>query len=295
MYDVHRLRLLRELSHRGTLAAVAEALGFSPSSVSHQLTQLEREVGARLLEPVGRGVRLTTAAHTLVAHTEAILRELEEAEADVAASRARVSGTVRIGSFQTAAHGLLLDVVDTLTDRYPDLEASFTHVDAAEALPALVARDFDLVLSEHYPGDAPPAHRGVRTEQIADDPLLLATPTGWTAKTLADLAEAPWVMELPGTTVRRWTTAQCRAAGFEPHVVFESADVTWHARLVARGRAAAYLPRMGVEPTGDVRLMATGRSRAIMLSRRSGSERNPAVAAVRSAFVDAAPVSTPPT
>jgi DNA-binding transcriptional LysR family regulator len=85
VYDVHRLRLLRELSHRGTLAAVAEALGYSPSAISHQLGILERETGATLLEPAGRGVRLTPAAVALVARTEIILRELERAEADIAA------------------------------------------------------------------------------------------------------------------------------------------------------------------------------------------------------------------
>ncbi|GAA5609588.1 hypothetical protein Spla01_00718 [Streptomyces platensis] len=58
MFDLHRLRLLRELKHRGTLAAVAAALSYSPSAVSQQPSQLETEVGVPLLEPVGRRVRL---------------------------------------------------------------------------------------------------------------------------------------------------------------------------------------------------------------------------------------------
>jgi DNA-binding transcriptional LysR family regulator len=86
MFDLHRLRLLRELKHRGTLAAVAAALSYAPSSVSQQLSQLEAEVGVRLLEPVGRRVRLTEQAEILVAHTEAVLERLERAEADIATS-----------------------------------------------------------------------------------------------------------------------------------------------------------------------------------------------------------------
>lgn len=86
MFDLHRLRLLRELKHRGTLAAVAAALSYSPSSISQQLSQLEAEVGVRLLEPVGRRVRLTAQAEILVAHTEAVLERLERAEADLATS-----------------------------------------------------------------------------------------------------------------------------------------------------------------------------------------------------------------
>ncbi|MFG2412945.1 helix-turn-helix domain-containing protein [Streptomyces goshikiensis] len=59
MLDVRRLRLLRELARRGTIAAVAEALAFSPSAVSQQLGVLEREAGLPLLERTGRRVRLT--------------------------------------------------------------------------------------------------------------------------------------------------------------------------------------------------------------------------------------------
>ncbi|BDZ54559.1 hypothetical protein GCM10025870_16320 [Agromyces marinus] len=59
MLDVRRLRLLVELAQRGTLTAVAEALSYSPSSVSQQLSQLEKEAGVPLLVQVGRRVQLT--------------------------------------------------------------------------------------------------------------------------------------------------------------------------------------------------------------------------------------------
>src|SRR6478672_3577451 len=68
MLDLHRLRLLRELHERGTIAAVAEALRFTPSAVSQQLAVLEAEAGVRLLERAGRGVRLTDPALVLAEH-----------------------------------------------------------------------------------------------------------------------------------------------------------------------------------------------------------------------------------
>ena len=104
MLDVRRLRLLVELSQRGTLAAVAEALSYSPSSVSQQLSQLEREAGVPLLVQVGRRVQLTPQAELLVGHARAVLDRLEEAESDVARSLTAVGGTVRIAVFQSAAH-----------------------------------------------------------------------------------------------------------------------------------------------------------------------------------------------
>src|ERR687890_6057 len=68
MLDLRRLRLLRELQERGTIAAVADALRFTPSAVSQQLAQLEREAGVKLLVRAGRGVRLTDPALVLVGH-----------------------------------------------------------------------------------------------------------------------------------------------------------------------------------------------------------------------------------
>src|SRR3954466_8149277 len=85
MLDLRRLRLLRELSERGTIAAVADALQFTPSAVSQQLAMLERETGVRLLERAGRGVRLTDPALVLVGHASALLDRAAEAEADLAA------------------------------------------------------------------------------------------------------------------------------------------------------------------------------------------------------------------
>ena len=80
MLDVRRLRLLRELQIRGTLAGVAEALSFSPSAVSQQLSLLEKEVGVELLRSSGRRVVLTPQAEILVSHTAEVLRTLERAE-----------------------------------------------------------------------------------------------------------------------------------------------------------------------------------------------------------------------
>lgn len=280
MHDLHRLRLLRELSHRGTLAAVAHALGYSPSAVSHQLSILEREVKTPLLEPAGRGVRLTPAAITLVAHTETILRELERAEASIAASRTEVTGTVRVATFQTAAHTLVLDAIDGLAEKHPHLIVTFAQLNAEAAIPALLARDFDLVLSEDYPGTPSPPHPGVTTSTILDDPLLLAVPTDWPARSLADLDESPWVMEPHGTAARAWSESLCRTAGFEPHVRYETSDLGLHAKIVARGRGVALLPRLGHAPSPDVRLIPTGNTRAITASTRTGSEDTPGIKAL---------------
>src|ERR671927_1381055 len=106
MLDLRRLRLLRELNARGTIAAVADALQFTPSAVSQQLAALEREAGVPLLEKAGRGVRLTDPALVLVEHADALLERAALAEADLAAAAGTVAGRVRIASFQSVAINL---------------------------------------------------------------------------------------------------------------------------------------------------------------------------------------------
>src|SRR5690349_21039933 len=121
MLDLHRLRLLREVRLRGSLAAAATALRYSPSAVSQQLAVFEREVGVPLLEKVGRGVRLTPQAEILVGHAEVVLERLEQAEAEVAASLSGVTGTVRVACFQTAALSLVPTMLGHVRAAYPRL------------------------------------------------------------------------------------------------------------------------------------------------------------------------------
>src|SRR3954452_14536382 len=108
MLDLRRLRLLHALHARGTIAAVADALRFTPSAVSQQLAVLEREAGVPLLEKAGRGVRLTDAAVVLVRHAEALLERAELAESDLPAAAGPIPGRARTASFQSVT--LLLAV-----------------------------------------------------------------------------------------------------------------------------------------------------------------------------------------
>src|SRR5918911_518503 len=152
MLDLRRLRLLRELARRGTIAAVAEALAYSPSAVSQQLAAREKEAGVRLLEPAGRRVRLTAQADLLVAHAEVLLEEMERAEASLARSLNQAVGTLRVAAFQTAVLALVPQALLDLESEHPSLRVEVTELEPEVALAALVTGEFDLVLGEEYPG-----------------------------------------------------------------------------------------------------------------------------------------------
>ncbi len=176
MLDLRRLRLLRELKQRGTIAAVADALQFTPSAVSQQLAMLERETGVRLLERAGRGVRLTDPALVLAEHADALLDRAAVAEADLAAAAGTVTGRARIAGFRSVVLHLALPAMAALADDAPRLRCEVVEAEPEQALPALALGDVDLVLGDewqHQPWRLP---AGLARHDLFRDPGLAAPP-----------------------------------------------------------------------------------------------------------------------
>ena len=176
MLDLRRLRLLRELQQRGTIAAVADALQFTPSAVSQQLAMLERETGVRLLERAGRGVRLTDPALVLVEHADALLERAAVAEADLAAAAGTVTGRGRIAGFRSVAAALALPAMRGARRDAPRLRCEVVEAEPEQALPALALGDVDLVLGDewqHQPWRLP---AGLARHDLFQRPGLAAPP-----------------------------------------------------------------------------------------------------------------------
>src|ERR687891_2319708 len=173
LLDLRKLRLLRELADRGTIAAVAEALAYTPSAVSQQLSALEREAGVPLLEKAGRRLRLTDAGVALAEHATALLARAEQAEAELERVQGEVRGTVRIAAFQTAALAFLPDLLRRVADRHPGLRIEYVEDDAEHALPALALGEVDLVVAEEYEHAPRPHHPGLVREPLREDRILV--------------------------------------------------------------------------------------------------------------------------
>ena len=279
MLDLRRLRLLRELKVRGTIAAVAEALAYSPSAISQQLSLLETEAGVPLLVKSGRRVQLTPQAEVLVAHTAVLLERVELMEAELVSSLTEVRGTVRLAVFQSAALGIVPQALTLLATEHPALRVEVTQREPENALFKVWARDFDLVIAEQYPGHSAPHQPDLDRVGLCEDELRLGG-----SPSLLDAAPRAWVMEPRGTASRHFAEQACRTAGFEPDVRFETADLQAHIRLVESGNAVAILPDLvwaGREPTvGLVRLPGEPR-REVFTSVREASRERPTIVALR--------------
>src|SRR5262249_15294198 len=129
--NVPRLRILYELSRRGSVSAAAEALWITPSAVSQQLAALEREVGTELVERVGRGVRPTEAGRRLAQEAEQVLAALDVAQSTVQELTSAEPAAVRVAAFPSVVLGVLSPALAQLRRTHPDLVVDVFEVEGA--------------------------------------------------------------------------------------------------------------------------------------------------------------------
>ena len=300
MLDLRRLRLLRELHDRGTIAAVADALQFTPSAVSQQLAMLERETGVRLLERAGRGVRLTDAALVLVEHADALLDRAARAESDLAAAAATVSGRGRIAGFQSVLLRLALPAIDALGREAPRLRCELVEAEPEQALPALAIGDVDLVLGDEWRHQPLRLPAGVQRHDLFEDAVFVVLPAGHPAAArhdeavpLAELAGEAWTSGHAGMGWEEMTQRTCRAlGGFEPDIRHRTNDAVVSVALAAQGLALTMLPELALRDRGAgvaLRAIAEGDvSRTIFAATRASDAARPSTQALLAAVHDAA-------
>jgi DNA-binding transcriptional LysR family regulator len=272
MLDLRRLRLLRELHERGTIAAVADALQFTPSAVSQQLAALEREAGVPLLERAGRGVRLTDPALVLVEHADALLERAAAAEADLAAAAGGVMGRGRIAGFQSVAVRVAIPALEALAVSAPRLRCELIEAEPEDALPALALGDVDLVLGDewqHQPWRLP---AGLERVELFRDPVYLVSRQG--------AEPAVWTTGHPGTAWEEMTRRTCRALGFEPDIRHRSNDANVSLALVAQGLAMTLLPALVLAGREEFTLRETGVERTIYAVTRATDAARPSTRAL---------------
>ena len=176
--DVGRLRLLREVGLRGSIAGAARAVGLTPSAVSQQLALLERETGAALVDRSPRGVVLTGAGHALSVRAGEVLDLLGTARADLERLAGSVGGPVAVASVASAAATVVSAAGTDLRTRRPGIEVTVTSAEPERGLGLLLAGDVDLAIVDEYDYVplALPEHALVR--ELCTEPLVVVRPRG---------------------------------------------------------------------------------------------------------------------
>ncbi|MDQ2750966.1 MAG: LysR substrate-binding domain-containing protein [Actinomycetota bacterium] len=293
--DVGRLRLLREVGLRGTIAGAARSLGLTSSAVSQQLVVLEREAGTPLVDRSPRGVVLTGAGRLLAARAGEVLDVLASARADLDRIGGSVAGPVAVASVASAAVTFVSTAVTDLRRHHPDVSVSVTAAEPSQALRLLVAGDVDLAVVDEYDYVPLALPEFVVARELGTEPLVAVGAAGSFGRrrpALAELAARDWVMPPDAAACGLAVRSACRAEGFEPRVRWETDDMLLLLRAVEAGHGVAVLPRLSVShAVADVALRALrapGLERRLIAVARASAMGRPVVGTVFDALAQSA-------
>jgi DNA-binding transcriptional LysR family regulator len=291
MLDVTRLRVLIAVSKHGSVTAAAHALNYAQPSVSHHLARLEAETGTKLVQRVGRGIRLTDAGRLLAERAIEVIGRLDAAENELAVFAGLRAGRLRLAAFPSALGTIVPTAAAILHDRHPGFDLRLTEAEPPEALRMLRAGYVDVALIfRHEPDDGggqrlPPAdaeefppssdlrEQVLMAEQMylimpdtavrgGEPPLATAVTELWPAD-LARLADQRWIAGCD--RCREHLLRQCAAAGFTPRISFTTDDFVAAQALVTAGLGVTLLPALALRAARNpgirtARLRGTRRS-----------------------------------
>jgi len=293
--DFFRLRTLRELSRRETMAAVADALGISSSAVSQQIAQLEDEVGIALVERRGRGVTLTPAGRRLVVHADRIFAVVEEAKTDIAELQNIVAGDLRIAAQPSAASSFIPAAMRQLANDHPHLGMVMTTMGPADGVAALRSWQADIVVADDISFDPHTLQGPLETLFLCRDQLFVLLPAGHRLESepvieLGQLRDDHWALDVASSAYSMAIRQACRDIGFEPVIngFSDSFEVVF--ALVEAGCSISVMPGLALRDFTEgltVKPLTPAVYRNIYAITRHGEGRNPKIAAVLDALVTA--------
>jgi len=239
MLDIVRLRILAAIAAHGSVTKAAKHLNYSQPAVSHHLARLEAETGARLVQRIGRGIRLTPEGEHLARRAAEIVGRADAAAAELSAMVGLRTGRVRLAGFQSALAVLVPHAAAALRRDHPGIELHLTDAHPQVALDLLRAGQADAVVIFRYDDTTPD---DIRATHLFDDPMhLLSLEPG---QTLTGHRDSAWIAGCEHC--RREFIDACQRAGFTPHIAYTSDDVIVKQALVAAGMGVTTMPGLAL-------------------------------------------------
>src|SRR5919204_2872479 len=174
MLSLVHLKVLAAVARHGSVTEAARELHYSQPSVSHHLSRLEAATGAKLVQRIGRGIRLTPEGHLLANRAIEILGRVDAAANELAAQVGLQMGRVRLAANASALSTIVPKAAATLAQAHPGLELSLIDLHPVEALQALRDGEVDVALIYRH-ADDPIEEDGFRLVHICDDPIYLVS------------------------------------------------------------------------------------------------------------------------
>jgi DNA-binding transcriptional LysR family regulator len=292
MLNLVHLRVLAAVARHGSVTGAAKELHYSQPSVSHHLSRLEAATGVRLLQRIGRGVRLTPEGQLLAHRAAEIVGRVDAAANELAAHVGLRAGRVRLAANASALSTIVPTAVATLAREHPGIELSLIEQHPVEALQLLRHGEIDIALvfrhADTRHADTQHADTQVEDEEfrlvhIADDPIYLISQRP--GDSLANHRHSAWIGGCE--RCQNELNAVCRHEGFTPRIASYSDDMVVVQALVAAGIGVTTLPGLALRAHRRPDIHATeltGFQRRIHAATYGDPPDPPAVAAVLAAL-----------
>ncbi|GAA4878368.1 LysR family transcriptional regulator [Kitasatospora terrestris] len=248
--QLQQLRYFLAVADARHFTRAAELTHVSQPSLSQQIRQLERELGAELFHRARAGAELTDAGEALLPLARRIIADTESARLAVQETVQLRRGRVRFGATPSLCVSLVPDVLRAFRARHPGVDLLLREDGSRDLVRSLEAGELDLALVI-TPRDAD-APAGLQVTPVLHEELVLvsAEPLPRRRARIEDLRERPLVMFREGYDLREATLAACRAAGFEPRYAVEGGEMDAVLASVRAGIGPAVLPGMVAARSG---------------------------------------------
>jgi DNA-binding transcriptional LysR family regulator len=248
-FDLHRARTFVAIVRHGSVSAAADALGYTQSAVSQQLSTLERDIGLTLIDRGRRPLRPTPAGTELLPDVERLLSRAAALDATVGDVRGLRRGRVEVVAFASALASLLPPVVAAFRAAHPGVDVGVAEAETDPALAALRGGSADVAVIHLMPGQEIADDGDLVRAPLADDPLHAVLPAAHRLSAresipLDALAGEPLVVpraDGPAGGFRRLVEGLLAQSGVEPRVAYELDNLQAAQAFAAAGLGVALM------------------------------------------------------
>lgn len=244
--NLTQVSTLRELVRRGTLAAAAQHLGYTPGAASQHLASLEAALGVALVARSGRHLVLTDAGRVMAEHAEELLTAESRAVSATRSAHDAVAGPLVIGTWGSTAATLLAPIVQRMSAAFPEVTISSREVDLDATWTSVRYDEVDVAFGLDYPDAPMPRDASIQLVRLQPEKFAVAVaashPRSHGDHVEADeLADLDWILPPESSQYGRAVRSGLRRRGVEPRVVHEVTDTAASLQLAAAGLGATVM------------------------------------------------------
>lgn len=258
--DMRQLKYFLTIAREGQVTRAAKLLNMEQPPLSRQLKLMEEELGVRLFDRHGKGLKLTEAGSLLKLKAEALFSHFNETIEEIKELEQGVGGILSIGAVFSCI-SLLPQPIVHFRSKYPQVTFKILEGDHYYLGEQLEKRAIDVVFAR-LPFEALTDPKQLAVMPLPSDPFVVVIPSKWeqykhiTHFNLTDLAELPLLtLKTDQTThMHEQVIATCEKYGFEPNIICECSSVAITIALIAEGTGVSLLPQSVMSSFKDPRV-----------------------------------------